>query len=178
MAGGVCATIAYLIGSHPLNDSAHSRANAALGSRGRPSRPRRQAGGLLPRDADQAAGEAAKPRQRAKRKTAAGVAAMGGATDRPPGAGQAVCVRSFAGAHRRGLRGADRRDPAPDDPHGAAQIRLPSLRGRSALPSRERLDGYYIGIEHTLRAASATNATSSINHAATMRNPLHPDDRA
>ena len=43
---------------------------------------------------------------------------------------------------------------------------------------QERLDGYYIGIEHTLRAASATNATSSINHAATMRNPLHPDDRA
>ena len=73
MAGGVCATIAYLIGSHPLNDSAHYRANAALGSRGRPSRPRRQAGGLLPRDADQAAGEAAKPRQRAKRKTASAI---------------------------------------------------------------------------------------------------------
>ena len=62
--------------------------------------------------------------------TAATVAAAGGATDRPRGAGQAVCVRSFAGAHRRGLRGAVRRDPAPDpgDPHGAAQVRLPSLR--------------------------------------------------
>ena len=62
--------------------------------------------------------------------TTATVAAAGGATDRPRGAGQAVCVRSFAGAHRRGQRGAGRRDPAadPGDPHRAAQVRLPSLR--------------------------------------------------
>ena len=46
---------------------------------------------------------------------AAAVAAAGGARDRPAGAGQAVRMRPRDDAYRRGLDGANRRDPAPED---------------------------------------------------------------
>ena len=120
--------------------------------------------------------------------TTAGVAAAGGAADRPSGAGQAVCVRSFVGAHRRGLRtitwtsasatSSDRSRAAgyllpvaPGSPHlvGPSAQAASGSRGAGPPGSDGRHDlGRTVGFRRRARCREAIRATTDTSTASSV----------